>query len=68
MRRRRRSQRHENGLPRWLTDYNPADWPKNACHPECAYWEAVDQLRQEQPGVELPLSTMPDGAWHPETI
>lgn len=61
---RRREADPNRTWPSWMVTYNPADWPKDACHPECAYWEAVEQWQQQHPDAELP-EVMPDGAWHP---
>lgn len=63
--RRRRPQ--DDGRPVWL-DYRPRDWAGKGCHPECAYWEAVDSWRSEHPDAELPPGVGPDAPWHPEQI
>lgn len=51
--------------------YNPADWPNPDCHPECAFWAAVDEWREAHPADEdapLELIDGPDVPWHPEWI
>lgn len=57
--------------PRHLRVYDLRDWPNPRCHPECAFWEAVDQwyadhADDEDAPLELPVG--PDVPWHPEWI
>lgn len=60
-------------MPTWLLRYDAADWPHPECHPECAYWAAVEKWREENP-IDLddagPLVILdgPDAPFHPEWI
>lgn len=72
----RREQPEEPGTvpPLELRRYDPADWPNPECHPECAFWAAVEAWDEEHPfdpddGRPLKLiENAPDGPWHPERI
>lgn len=69
--RRRRPPEAEGRAPSHLTRYNPADWPKPHCHPECAFWEAVEQWHDEHPAdptAALEIIDGPDVPWHPEWL
>lgn len=63
----RRRQRRDSEAPDRLLTYRPEDWP-GACHPECAFWEAVEAWQAEHPGADLALEGAPDLPWHPERI
>lgn len=56
-----------NPAPRNLLTYRAEDWP-GGCHPECAYWAAVEAWHRTHPDEDLDLENAPDGAWHPEDI
>lgn len=64
--RRRRPAAESAPWPVWM-HFRAQDWP-GACHPECAYWEAVEAWQAEHPDVDLPLEDAPDLPWHPEDI
>lgn len=67
--RRRPPPADEDRHPRRLVEYRAEDWPDAPCHPECAYWQAVDEWRQAHPDDDLHRVTPgPDGPWHPELI
>lgn len=64
----RRRRRPESAAPRVLVEYRAQDWLETACHPECAYWAAVEAWQAEHPDVDLELASAPDLPWHPELI
>ncbi len=71
MRRRRPPEGAPGTIPRHLRHYDPRDWPNPECHPECAFWEAVEQWDTEHPdpeGTVLELPEGPDVPFHPERI
>lgn len=49
MRRRPKEIDETAGMPLRLRRYDPADWIDPECHPECAYWAAVEAWRLENP-------------------
>lgn len=55
-------------FPRWLLEYRPQDWPRTACHPECAYWRAVRAWQLDHPDEVTPLGIGPDGPPHLEAL
>ncbi|WP_256842566.1 hypothetical protein [Ornithinimicrobium cryptoxanthini] len=64
----RRRRPVDDERPSWLLHYRPQDWTGKGCHPECAYWEAVDQWQAAHPDIDLPPGTGPDAPFHIETI
>ena len=70
---RRPSPENESGVPERLRRYDPTAWPDPECHPECAFWLAVEEWRETHPhdpndGRPLELVDGPDQPWHPEWI
>jgi len=64
--RRRRPAGQEYPIPAELLTYRGADWPIG-CHPECAFWEAVDQFMDAHPEAEFPIPVDgPDVPFHAE--
>jgi hypothetical protein len=59
-----------DGRPLRLRRYDPSEWPKPDCHPECAFWQAQDDWRAEHLGDDdpWPIEGGPDAPWHPEQI
>lgn len=71
--RRRLKEAAEAQYPPHLMRYDAADWPNPECHPECAFWAALERWHEENP--DDPDDTRPlifvDGPnvpWHPEWI
>lgn len=67
--RRRVKDTDEGFIPARLRVYNVRDWPNPKCHPECAFWEAVEAWREAQPDDpegdgEMVLIDGPDTPWH----
>lgn len=54
--------------PRHLLEYDPADWPRSKCHPECAYWLGIRAWDLEHPDDAVPFEGGPDTPFHPEAI
>lgn len=65
---RRRQPLEEAGPPARLLAYDPADWPAPECHPECAFWAAVQAWREAHPDADLATFGGPDAPWHPELL
>lgn len=68
---RRRGKVGEDPTPAHLRVYDPRDWPNPACHPECAFWAAVeawDEAHPEADDAPLVLTDGPSVPWHPELI
>ena len=71
--RRRLRKDDENEMPRHLRYFNATDWPSTECHPECAYWKAVEEWRLEHPinlddARALIILDGPDVPFHPREI
>lgn len=75
MRRRTTKAERSTTPPARLRVYDARDWPNPHCHPECAFWAAVETWREEhldEAGLNgagtLGLVDGPDTPWHPELI
>ena len=58
------------GVPARFLHYDPTDWPRTACHPECAYWDALREWRKAHPELALNegITNRPRPRFHPERI
>jgi hypothetical protein len=60
-------------MPARLRRYDRADWPTPPCHPECEFWEAVEEWREAHPydpndDTPLELVEGPDVPFHREWL